>query len=122
MVQNYTVYNVQVRITENITKLNVPPNSYTAIISNENNFESLPVRLFMLYTRPTHWILPTLIPDELVRSLSIVSMQLALEHGKVVYDTNVKFTRSVISSDKSLDAPVQHRKNNLLIGFGQLVP
>jgi hypothetical protein len=122
MVQNFKVYNIQVRIIENITKLNVPPNFYTAIISNENNLESLPVRLFMLYTRPTQWILPTLITDELVRSLSVISMQLALEHGKVVYDTNVKFTRSVLSSYKSLDAPVQHGKNNLLKGFGQLVP
>lgn len=42
-----------------------------------------------LYSRPTHWILPTLITDELVRSLSVVSMQLALKCGKVVYDTNV---------------------------------
>jgi len=88
MVQNYTIYNVQVRIIENITKLNIPPNSYIAIISNENNFDSLPVR-FMLYTRSTHWILPTLITDKLVRSLSIVNMQLALERGKDVYDTSV---------------------------------
>jgi hypothetical protein len=95
MVQNYTIYNVQVRIIENITKLNVPLNSYTAIISNENNLESLSVRLFMLYTGPTHWVLSTLITDELVRSLSIVSMQFALERGKVVYDTNVKFPQEM---------------------------
>jgi len=95
MMQNYTIHNVQVTIIENITKLNVPLNSYTAIISNEINLESLPIRLFMLYTRPMHWILPTLITDELVSSLSIVSMQLALEHGKVVYDANVKFPQEV---------------------------
>jgi len=95
MVQNYTIYNVQVRIIENITKLNVPLNSYTAIISNENNLESLSVRLFMLYTGPMHWVLSTLITDELVRSLSIVSMQFALERGKVVYDTNVKFPQEM---------------------------
>jgi hypothetical protein len=95
MIQYYTTHNVQVRIIENITKLNVPLNSYTAIISNENNLESLPIRLFMLYTKPMHWIMPTLIADGLVRSLSIVSMQLGLEHGKVVYDTNVKFPQEV---------------------------
>jgi len=95
IVQNYTIYNVQVRIIENITKLNVPLNSYTAIISNENHLESLPIRLFMLYTRPLHWILPTLITHELVRSLSIVSMQFALEHGKAVYDKNVKFPQEM---------------------------
>jgi hypothetical protein len=50
----------------------------------------------MLYTRPMLWILPTLITDELVRSLSIVSMQLALENGKVVYDTHVKFSQEVL--------------------------
>jgi len=49
----------------------------------------------MLYTRPMHWVLPTLITDELVRSLSIVSMQFALERGKVVYDTNVKFPQEM---------------------------
>jgi len=48
MVQNYTIYNVQVRIIENITKLNVPLNPYIAIISNENNRESLPIRFIFI--------------------------------------------------------------------------
>jgi hypothetical protein len=49
----------------------------------------------MLHTKSTHWILPTLITDKFVRPLSIVRMQLALQHGKVVYDTNVKFPQEV---------------------------